>query len=107
MMKKILIILFVLVAGIGLCAAQKAGPKNATTVFVTDIHCHKCVDKIMKNIPVLGKGIEDVNVDLEKKEVTVVYNPAKNNDENLVKGFAKLNVKALPKKAGETPAPKQ
>lgn len=53
----------------------------------------------MNNVPSLGKGIKDVKVDLPKKEVTVIYDGTKNNDENIVKGFATLKVKAEPKKA--------
>ena len=41
-----------------------------------------------------------MKVDLTKKEVTVVYDSAKNSDENIVKGFASIKVKAEPKKAG-------
>ena len=43
--------------------------------------------------------IKDVKVDLPKKEVTVIYDASKNNDENIVKGFATIKVKAEPKKA--------
>ena len=71
-----------------------------TTVFVTDIECDHCVKKIMDNVPSLGKGIKDVRVDLPKKEVTVVYDASKNDDANIVEGFASLKVKAEPKKAG-------
>ena len=35
----------------------------------------------------------------QKKEVTVIYDASKNNDENIVKGFATIKVKAEPKKA--------
>ena len=55
----------------------------------------------MNNVPVLGKGVKDVKVDLPKKEVTVVYDSSKNNDETIVKGFASLKGKAEPKKAPE------
>ena len=90
-----------LMMGAGLCAAAEkpAQKKTVTTVFTTDIECEHCVNKIMSNVPSLGKGIKDVKVDLPKKEVTVVYDGTKNNDENIVKGFATLKVKAEPKKA--------
>ena len=52
----------------------------------------------MNNVPSLGKGIKDVQVDLPKKEVTVVYDASKNNDEKIIKGFASLKVKAEVKK---------
>ena len=93
-MKKILMLCLALVMGVGMCAAQKAADKKTvTTVFTTDIDCEHCVKKIMNNVPSLGKG------DLPKKEVTVVYDSTKNSDENIVKGFASIKVKAEPKKA--------
>ncbi len=91
-----------LVMGAGTTLAAKpaaADKKNTTTVFVTDIHCDHCAQKIMNNVPSLGKGIKDVQIDVQTKEVTVVYDAAKNSDENIVKGFATLKVKAEPKKA--------
>ena len=101
-MKKLLILCLTLVMGTGLAMAEKpAQKKNVTTVFVTDIDCEHCVKKIMNNVPSLGKGIKDVQVDLPKKEVTVVYDASKNSDENIVKGFASLKVKAEPKNAEE------
>ena len=47
-------------------------------------------------MPVLGKGVEDVQVDVPTKRITVVYNPSKTDEATLVKGFAKLKVKAEP-----------
>ena len=100
-MKKFVLFCLALAMGVGVCAAagKPAAKKIVTTVFVTDIDCDHCVKKIMNNVPSLGKGVKDVQVDLPKKEVTVVYDGTKNNDENIVKGFASLKVKAEPKKA--------
>ena len=100
-MKKFVLFCLVLAMGVGVCAAagKPAAKKIVTTVFVTDIDCDHCVKKIMNNVPSLGKGIKDVKVDLPKKEVTVVYDGTKNDDANIVKGFASLKVKAEPKKA--------
>ena len=100
-MKKFVLFCVALAMGVGVCAAagKPAAKKIVTTVFVTDIDCDHCVKKIMNNVPSLGKGIKDVKVDLPKKEVTVVYDGTKNDDANIVKGFASLKVKAEPKKA--------
>ena len=100
-MKKLVLFYLALAMGVGVCAAagKPAAKKIVTTVFVTDIDCDHCVKKIMNNVPSLGKGIKDVKVDLPKKEVTVVYDGTKNDDANIVKGFASLKVKAEPKKA--------
>ena len=100
-MKKFVLFCLALAMGVGVCAAagKPAAKKIVTTVFVTDIDCDHCVKKIMNNVQSLGKGIKDVKVDLPKKEVTVVYDGTKNDDANIVKGFASLKVKAEPKKA--------
>ena len=80
-------------------AAKPAVQKQlVTTVFVTDIHCDHCANKILTNVPSLGKGVEDVKIDVATKEVTVTYDAAKNSDENIIRGLATLKVKAQPKK---------
>lgn len=88
-----------LVMGIGICSAQESDKKTVTTVFVTDIDCEHCAKKISSNVPALGKGIKDVKIDVAKKEVAVTYDPTKNNDANIVKGFASIKVKAEPQVA--------
>lgn len=106
-MKKFALICLALVLGAGVGMAskpeQKKGKQIVETVFATDIDCDHCVNKIMNNVPSLGKGVEDVSVDLAKKEVTVVYDARKNSDEKIVEGFASLKVKATPKKDEAAP----
>lgn len=85
--------------GIGVCAAQtdkKVAEKSRTTVFAADIDCDHCAKKILENVPSLGKGVKDVQVDVAAKQIAVTYDPAKNNDENIVKGLASLKVTAEP-----------
>ena len=48
----------------------------------------------MNNVPVIGKGIKDIQVDVPSKEVTVTYDSAKTSPEELIKGFGKIRVKA-------------
>ncbi len=99
-MKKIAMLCLMLAMGMGTTMAAKpaTAKKTTPTVFCTDIHCDHCAKKILNNVPSLGKGIEDVQIDVATKEVTVVYDAAKNSDENIVKGFASIKVKAAPKK---------
>ncbi len=100
-MKKLIVCCLMAVMALAVNAMPQKADKKAekqTVVFVTDIDCQHCANKIMNNVPVLGKGVEDVQVDLPTKQVTVVYNPTKTNVETLVKGFAKIKVKATPKK---------
>ena len=81
-MKKFLVICLALVMGTGICLAQKPAKKAhkqlTTTVFSTDLDCPNCAKKVETNVPALGKGIEDLQIDIKKREVTVVYDAAKN-----------------------------
>lgn len=108
-MKRIVILCAALFLCAGLSEASGAVKKEkkeksiVTTVFVTDVDCAHCVDKILNNVPTLGRGIKDVQVDLRTKEVTVVYDASKNDAQTIVEGLASLKVKAEPK-GQEAPA---
>ena len=81
---------------IGAANAQKPnkGEKKSVTVeFVTNIDCEGCAKKVYNTIP-FEKGVEDVQVDVASKIVTVTYNPAKTNNDNLIKAFAKIKLEA-------------
>ena len=94
-MKKLFLLCVIAVLAIGAITA-KENNNVKTTVFTSgDIYCQSCVNKIMNNIPTLGKGIEDVKVDVQTKTVTVKYNTSKNNDQNIIKGLKKLDVNAM------------
>ena len=95
-MKKIVLMCLVALFGIGIANAQE--PKNAvkksvTVEFVTDIDCAGCAKKVTNTIP-YEKGVKDVQVDVDTKTVTVTYDPAKTNNETLVKAFSKIKIKA-------------
>ena len=101
-MKKILLCCLMAVMALAVNAANDNNKKDKaekpSVVLCTDIDCQGCANKILNNVPVLGKGVEDVKVDLPTKEVTVVYDAAKTNPETLAKNFQKIKVKATPKK---------
>lgn len=96
-MKKLLIVCLALVLGCGVAMAQK--PKKAkremkTTVFVTNLDCPNCAKKVEMNVPTLGKGIKDLQIDLPSREVTITYDATKCSDEQIIAGFGKLKVEA-------------
>lgn len=104
-MKKLILCCLMAVMALAVNAANDNNEKNnkkqselKTVVFCTDIDCQHCANKILNNVPVLGKGVEDVKVDLPTKEVTVVYNATKTTPETLAKNFQKIKVKATEKK---------
>ena len=101
-MKKIIVLCLVALMGVGMAVAQ--GPKkggkgvNTTTVFMTNLDCQGCAKKINDTIP-YEKGVKDVKVNVDTKTVTVTFDPAKTNNENLVKAFAKVKIEAAPMEA--------
>ncbi len=101
-MKKLFVLCLALMLGVGVAMAQKPAKKAEkvmkTTVFVTNLDCPNCAKKVENNVPVLGKGIKDLAINLDKKEVVITYDASKNNDENIIKGFNTLKVEAQVKK---------
>ena len=96
-MKKFLVCVVMALAIAGLSGAEAKEPQkksDVTVVFDTDVDCQHCANKIMNNVPSLGKGIKDVKVDVPTKKVTVTYDESKNSVDNIVKGLASLRVKA-------------
>lgn len=97
-MKKIIALCLVALFSVGLVQAQapqKGGKNFTTTVFMTNLDCQGCAKKITDTVP-YEKGVKDVQVDVEKKTVTVTFDPAKTNNDNLVKAFAKVKIEAAP-----------
>lgn len=108
-MKKIVILCLTAIMAVGLASAKGNKKSLRTTTFGVELSCQNCVNTIENNVPTLGKGIDDVKVNLEQQEVTVTYDDSKNSDENIIRGFGRLNLKAYAKQtAGGTeqgPAP--
>jgi copper chaperone CopZ len=63
--------------------------KNEKVTFTVDMYCENCKAKIEKNIS-WEKGVKDLTVNLEKKTVTIVYNPQKTTEKKLKKAIEKL-----------------
>ena len=68
-----------------------ATPKKETkkVVFNVGLHWQNCVKKVKENIS-FEKGVKALEVDLEKKTVTITYDPAKTNEATLRKAIEKL-----------------
>ncbi len=73
---------------------RKGAGEMVTVVFTTDIDCPHCAKKIENNLPIYVRGIEELTVDVPSREVTVVYDSSKTDEEHLIQGFARLKVKA-------------
>lgn len=93
--KALLVLLIIAVPAKGMAQdKEKEKEKQTSTVrFETSIHCENCVNSIMKNIP-FEKGVKDVKCNLDTKIVTVVFQPEKNNTEQLKRAIEKLGYTA-------------
>ncbi|MDR1680019.1 MAG: heavy-metal-associated domain-containing protein [Prevotellaceae bacterium] len=87
-MKNLAVIFGILLLTVS-ASAQKSTKNFTTTVFDVSLHCDNCVQKVESNIA-YEKGVKDLKVNLEKKEVTVTYDASKNSDEKLIEAFRKL-----------------
>lgn len=63
-----------------------------TVTFNVSIHCEKCVKKINENIS-FEKGVKGLEVSLDKKTVTITYDPAKTDVTKLKAAIEKLGYK--------------
>ncbi|MDR1055360.1 MAG: heavy-metal-associated domain-containing protein [Prevotellaceae bacterium] len=92
---KLTIVALCMVVGASTLSAQdnKKDNKEADVTFKTNIECHNCEQKIMKNIP-FDKGVKDVKVTLDKKEVKITYRTDKTDKEKLKKSIEKLGYTA-------------
>ena len=91
-MKVVQIILAVVfLLGIQTVSAQdkKGNSKDGTVVFSVDMDCHSCEQKVKKNIP-FERGVKDVSTNLDKKLVTIKYQPSRTDKDKLKKSIEKL-----------------
>ncbi|OAV69750.1 Zinc-transporting ATPase [Bacteroidales bacterium Barb7] len=63
--------------------------KTAEVTFVVSMFCENCKAKIERHIA-WEKGVKELNVNLDKKLVTIGYDPSKTNEEALKKALEAL-----------------
>jgi periplasmic mercuric ion binding protein len=85
-----LIVLLILSVSVTAQVKNDANKKKTEEVtFIVGMHCSACKAKIEKYIP-LERGVVDIKVDIEKKELTVIYKPTKTSVEKLKKSIVEL-----------------
>ncbi len=70
---------------------DRKGEKTVT--FSVNMHCESCAKKILDHIA-YEKGVLDLKISLEDKEVSVTYKEGKTTPETLKKAFDKIGYKA-------------
>ncbi|MCQ2217809.1 MAG: heavy-metal-associated domain-containing protein [Paludibacteraceae bacterium] len=86
--------LVLLVAALG-CALTISAKDIRTVTCTTDpqMHCAGCENKIKENLR-FEKGVKAIETSVEKQTVKVTYDADKTNEENIIKGFAKIKYTA-------------
>jgi copper chaperone CopZ len=81
--------------GIGAHAQDKKETKKETVeiTFSVNMHCDHCKKKIESNLP-FEKGVKDLKVNLEDKQVCINYDAKKTDKEKLQKAIEKLGYTA-------------
>jgi mercuric ion binding protein len=99
MRTKLIPLIVLLIVSVSVTAQVKNEANKKTTdsvTFIVNMHCSACKEKIEKYIP-MERGVKDINVDLEKKEVTIIYKPNKTGVEKLKKAIEELGYTCIEK----------
>jgi mercuric ion binding protein len=88
-------------------ACAQSGKKTARITIKSSVVCGQCQERVESGLA-FEKGVRDISVDLDKKEVTVTYNPEKTTPAAIRKALSKLGydadeVKADPKAYEQLP----
>jgi periplasmic mercuric ion binding protein len=74
-------------------ALYASDKKSKSVVFEVDMDCQSCVNKIKNNIS-YEKGVMDLNVSLENKEVKIEFRTDKTSEGKLIEAFKKIGYTA-------------
>jgi copper chaperone CopZ len=98
MRKSLTLLLCSLFLTAGIAGVQAQNKKNeAEITFDVNMSCHNCKKKIENSLP-HEKGVVDLKVSLEKKEVWIKYRTDKTGKDLLQKAIEKLGYTATEKK---------
>ena len=84
---------------LGLAQMASAQESKSATLYVEKIFCSACavtVNKALRGVP----GVTNVSVDVDKKEVTVRFDPTKANATDLTAATAKRGFPSSIRKLG-------
>jgi copper chaperone CopZ len=86
-----LFVLLLAIASVGFAQDKKAEKKKKTeeVTFVVSMFCDNCKAKIERHLG-WEKGVKDLSVNLDKKLVSIQYDPSKTSEETLKKVIESL-----------------
>lgn len=90
----IMSVIAIFMATMNMDAQKKKVNYNKTVTFEVSMTCENCKRTIEKNIS-YEKGMKDMKVDLEHKQVTLTFDTRKTNEEKIIEAFDKLGYNAV------------
>lgn len=97
-MKKL--ILYILLITATACSSAESTESMQAVVFDTSIHCEDCVNTMFDNLP-KEDGVVDLEVGLDEKTVTIVFDSAETSVENLANKINDLGYYAYVKNVSD------
>jgi copper chaperone CopZ len=98
-LRSIIMIMAILTLTFSMGHASK--PANTETAsYWVSIHCGSCQQKLLENLR-FEKGVKDIKVNVETKQVDITYNTKKTDGEKLQKAIEKLGYEVRQLKPGE------
>jgi len=70
-------------------AQERVNNSEAQVVFLVNMHCHACEQKVKKNIP-YDRGVRNLTTDLENQLVSITYRTNRTDKDKLKKSIEKL-----------------
>lgn len=97
-MKKLIIYIILIV--VTACSSVETTEKIQVVTFDTSIHCKDCVNTMFDNLP-KEDGVVDLEVTLDEKSVTIVFNSEKTSVEKLANKINDLGYYAYVKNVND------
>lgn len=97
-MKKNVILLIILV--FAACSSQIDSNNLQVVTFDTSIHCDNCVNTMFDNLP-KEQGVVDLEIELNEKTVTILFNSSETSIEKLAGKINELGYSAFVKELVE------
>lgn len=97
MMRRFLAIAILAIISVSAVAAPPKEKKEkinyVTTIFAIDVDSPKSMDRVKHAIS-SEPGVKSVSVDAKRHQATVKFNAARNSNEQLIRSFRKIDIKA-------------
>jgi len=83
------VVVFLLATNLVFAQDRRVNNREAQVVFLVNMDCHACEQKVKKNIP-YQRGVRNLTTDLGKQLVSITYRTNRTDKDKLKKSIEKL-----------------